>query len=363
MAVDKIYLVGFMAAGKTTVARELAARLGWRAEDVDELIEARERRTVADLFARQGEPYFRGVERDILRLLLPLRHVVIATGGGTFVDQDNRAAISEMAWSSGSTCRSKKSSRASRRTGDGRSRPTAHKWSGCLRHDSTPTHWPPSRRGARDRRGASTSGCGMRMRGDRARHASKLEWPESVRYLILSDIHSNLDALEAVLESLEGRLGSAARPGRPRRLRRVAEPRHRPVRSLKPIAIIRGNHDKAASRDRGRQQFQSVARVAALWTVDTLTPENRDFLRSLPAGPVTIDERVEICHGAPFDEDHYIFDTDDARRAFETGERPLCLFGHTHLPVVFRRIGEKYEAVLPEGEIRRGHDRGRSDTW
>jgi shikimate kinase len=90
---DKIYLVGFMAAGKSTVARALAARLKWRAEDIDELIEARERRPVADIFARNGEPYFRTAERDILRLLLPLRHVVVATGGGTFMDPDNRAAI------------------------------------------------------------------------------------------------------------------------------------------------------------------------------------------------------------------------------------------------------------------------------
>jgi shikimate kinase len=90
---DKIYLVGFMAAGKTTVARALAARLGWRAEDIDELIEARERRTVADIFAHSGEPYFRALERDILRLLLPLRHVVVATGGGTFMDPDNQKAI------------------------------------------------------------------------------------------------------------------------------------------------------------------------------------------------------------------------------------------------------------------------------
>ena len=93
MTADKIYLVGFMAAGKTTVARALASRLGWRAEDIDELIEARERRTVADIFARSGEPYFRALERDILRLLLPLRHVVVATGGGTFMDPDNRVAI------------------------------------------------------------------------------------------------------------------------------------------------------------------------------------------------------------------------------------------------------------------------------
>ena len=93
MTADKIYLVGFMAAGKTTVARSLAERLGWRAEDIDELIEARERRTVADIFARSGEPYFRTLERDILRLLLPLRHIVVATGGGTFMDPDNRVAI------------------------------------------------------------------------------------------------------------------------------------------------------------------------------------------------------------------------------------------------------------------------------
>jgi shikimate kinase len=92
-ATDKIYLVGFMAAGKTTVARLLAARLGWRAEDIDELIEARERMTVADIFARQGEAYFRAVEREMLRLVLPLRHAIVATGGGTFMDPESQAAI------------------------------------------------------------------------------------------------------------------------------------------------------------------------------------------------------------------------------------------------------------------------------
>ena len=91
--IDKIYLVGFMAAGKTTVARLLAARLGWRAEDIDELIEARERMTVADIFSRHGEAYFRAAERDILRVLLPLRHTVVATGGGTFMDPENRQAM------------------------------------------------------------------------------------------------------------------------------------------------------------------------------------------------------------------------------------------------------------------------------
>ena len=93
MTHDKIYLVGFMAAGKTTVAQALATRLGWRAEDVDSLIEARERRPVAEIFARAGEPYFRAIEREIVKVLLPMRHVVVATGGGTFVEPDNRGAI------------------------------------------------------------------------------------------------------------------------------------------------------------------------------------------------------------------------------------------------------------------------------
>jgi shikimate kinase len=94
LTTDKIYLVGFMASGKSTVARALAHRLRWQAEDIDDLVEKRERLTVAEIFARHGEPHFRAAEREILELVRPLRHVVIATGGGTFADPENRAAIS-----------------------------------------------------------------------------------------------------------------------------------------------------------------------------------------------------------------------------------------------------------------------------
>ena len=88
-----MYLVGFMAAGKTTVARALARRLDWQAADIDELIEQREHLSVADIFARHGEAYFRAVERAVLLEQMPARHRVVATGGGTFVDPQNRAAI------------------------------------------------------------------------------------------------------------------------------------------------------------------------------------------------------------------------------------------------------------------------------
>ena len=93
MKADKVYLVGFMGAGKTSVGRALARRLDWRFVDIDDLVEQRERAPVADIFAKHGEPYFRGVERAVLAKQMPIRHAVVATGGGTFIDPQNRAVI------------------------------------------------------------------------------------------------------------------------------------------------------------------------------------------------------------------------------------------------------------------------------
>jgi shikimate kinase len=90
---DKIYLVGFMGAGKSSVARALARRLDWRSIDIDELIEQREHQTVSTIFSSRGEAYFRAVERSVLMDQIPSRHLVVATGGGTFVDAQNRAVI------------------------------------------------------------------------------------------------------------------------------------------------------------------------------------------------------------------------------------------------------------------------------
>jgi shikimate kinase len=90
---DKLYLVGFMGAGKSTVARAMGRATGWRVEDIDERIEARERRSIAAIFAQQGEAYFRQLERQALGELLPERHTVVATGGGTFAEADNRVLM------------------------------------------------------------------------------------------------------------------------------------------------------------------------------------------------------------------------------------------------------------------------------
>ena len=93
MKAEKVYLVGFMGAGKSTVARALGRRLDWPVADVDELIEQREHQTIAELFARRGEAYFRAVERAVLLEQVGRPHAVVATGGGTFVDPQNRILI------------------------------------------------------------------------------------------------------------------------------------------------------------------------------------------------------------------------------------------------------------------------------
>jgi predicted phosphodiesterase len=173
-----------------------------------------------------------------------------------------------------------------------------------------------------------------------------------VRYLVLSDIHANLDALDEVLGQSKGGwdqvivlgdlVGYGAQPNE------VIDR----IRALEPLAVIRGNHDKAACGLDDGENFNQVARFAAAWTSQHLTDENRDYLRTLPKGPIAIDDRLEICHGAPFDEDHYIFDALDAERAFAAATRQLCVFGHTHLPMIFAAHGARLGAEAPDGEVR-----------
>lgn len=167
-----------------------------------------------------------------------------------------------------------------------------------------------------------------------------------MRYLILTDIHGNLEALDACLADarehaydsslvLGDLVGYGPDPNT------VVER----VQALAPIAIVRGNHDKVACGLEQPEGFNSVAKSAAKWTLDTLPPAYREWLAALPEGPTVVDDLVEICHGSPFDEDAYIFDELDAVRALKVASRPLCLFGHTHYPVTFELSADSFDSV------------------
>jgi len=92
-----IYVVGFMGAGKSTVGRHLAHRLGWSFFDTDAEIEAAERTAIADIFAARGEPEFRRIETAVIGQLVRSvergRPAVVALGGGAFSQPDNRLLL------------------------------------------------------------------------------------------------------------------------------------------------------------------------------------------------------------------------------------------------------------------------------
>lgn len=158
-----------------------------------------------------------------------------------------------------------------------------------------------------------------------------------MRYLVLTDLHSNLQAFDAVMADAETLgydevlvLGDLVGYG--------ADPAAVIDRTLAldPVAMIRGNHDKVCCGLESAAMFNDAARAAAEWTADTLDPARLDVLRALPKGPLQVNGgEIEICHGAPFDEDYYVFDDQDASRAADAASRRICLFGHTHLPAVY----------------------------
>jgi predicted phosphodiesterase len=152
------------------------------------------------------------------------------------------------------------------------------------------------------------------------------------RYLVISDIHSNLEALEAVLTASSKQkcddvivLGDLVGYG--------ADPNAvvTRIQDLRPMALVRGNHDKVAAGLETAEEFNPMARAAAMWTQRALTPEALVYVGSLPVGPRLVGEHLEICHGSPMDEDLYVVADVDAVRSIEKARRSLCLFGHTHV--------------------------------
>jgi predicted phosphodiesterase len=150
-----------------------------------------------------------------------------------------------------------------------------------------------------------------------------------MRYLILSDIHSNLIALDAALEAASGRWDKAVCLGD--LVGYGPEPNEviERIRSLDAVTI-RGNHDKAVSGLVSTDDFNPLARSATLWTRDQLHPANLEYLGKLPKGPVTIDG-FSILHGAIHDEDEYVFGPTQALEGLLESPSPVAFFGHTHM--------------------------------
>jgi predicted phosphodiesterase len=150
-----------------------------------------------------------------------------------------------------------------------------------------------------------------------------------VRILILSDIHANLEALEACLEAapehdrvfnLGDIVGYGADPNE------VTER----ARALGQV-FVRGNHDKACTGIISLDDFNPVAGLAVLWTRERLTPDNLRFLRGMPQGPLSPIAGVQCVHGSPRDEDEYVFMPREARAILAQAAVPLIFFGHTHI--------------------------------
>lgn len=175
-----------------------------------------------------------------------------------------------------------------------------------------------------------------------------------MKYLILSDIHANTPALDAVLAFVRRKrwdrtvvLGDVVGYG--------AEPNQaiETVRSQKRLAVVRGNHDKVCSGIESGDMFNRTALAAAQWTRRKLTATNLRWLRELPTGPLAVDGRFTICHGAPIDEDAYIFGEIDALNVFRQTTSEVCFFGHSHFPVVFGLSPDAITTTLTHGRASR----------
>lgn len=185
-----------------------------------------------------------------------------------------------------------------------------------------------------------------------------------MRYLVLSDIHGNLPALTAVLAAappssydrvlvLGDLVGYGADPG----------PVIDRIRALGPHVVVRGNHDKAVCGLMPVDTFNSHARDAALWSSTQLTDAQLSYLHDLPAGPLLVDEGIEVWHGSPADEDQYLVWIDDIRDAAALGRRPLCLFGHTHVQGAYGSGEGRPELTSGEGWQRTTLQVHPEDQW
>lgn len=164
-----------------------------------------------------------------------------------------------------------------------------------------------------------------------------------MRYLILSDIHANVDALKAVLDHARGEWDSIVCCGDI--VGYGPDPNAATEWTAANAAVVvRGNHDKGAVGLADLEDFSPNARAACLWTASVLTPGNVSWLRSLPRGPLDHAE-FQIAHGSPADEDEYVMSLVEARPIFQLLKTGLLFFGHTHVQGAWVREERRYFAI------------------
>ncbi len=149
-----------------------------------------------------------------------------------------------------------------------------------------------------------------------------------MRYLVLSDIHSNLEAFEKCMEVADGKYDQAVCLGD---VVGYGPDPNAVIERVRPACgiIIRGNHDKACASITDAHDFNRLAQFATLWTREQLSAENLSFLRHLPPGPVTLNG-FQLVHGSPSDEDEYLFSPEKALSALRNLSIQVVFFGHTH---------------------------------
>src|SRR5215469_2310316 len=150
-----------------------------------------------------------------------------------------------------------------------------------------------------------------------------------MRFLILSDIHANLTALQASLSEAEGKWDKAICLGD---VVGYGPDPNEVIDRLRTLdaGTIRGKHDKVGSGLTSADDFNPVARAAAMWTREQLRAENREYLENLPLGPVSVDG-FSLVHGALRDEDEYVVAPAQALESLLEAPSQVTFFGHTHL--------------------------------
>ncbi len=177
-----------------------------------------------------------------------------------------------------------------------------------------------------------------------------------MKYALISDIHSNLEALAAVVDALKTEavdkcvclgdiVGYAANPNECIEI----------VRDVSDIAVL-GNHDSAVVGATGIEGFNPLAGKAVLWTSDAISAQNREYLSSLPASAEL--EGSLLVHSSPSNPAmwRYIFSIDDAKMEFHHFGHEICVVGHSHQPLTFIQFRDRVIAEMrPAVEIERGN--------